>query len=120
MTAWITLSADLARASAANAAAAVHASVTISQRLPSFGHLAFDPATAAAAAAEVEMAVTEKFAAIWLGALEAGMEWQRLGFAMAAGAVHPDALPGRLLAISEAAAGPARRAVRANARRLTR
>ncbi|MEJ1157047.1 hypothetical protein [Prosthecomicrobium sp. N25] len=111
---------DLARAGAANAAAGVHAAVTITQRLPAFSAVAMAPFAGAAAAAEVELAMTEKVAAIWLGAIEAGLEWQRFGFALASGAVRPEAVPSRWLAVAEAAAGPARRTVRANAKRLTR
>lgn len=118
MTPWIALTIAMSRAAAAHQASAVHAAVTIWHRWPVFA--GFSTLTPAAATAEIDRAVAEKAAAFWLGGLDAMAAAQRLTAAVATGSVKPEALPGRLLAVSETAMGRARRTVRANARRLTR
>lgn len=118
MNPWIALTLAMGRAAAAHQASAVHATITIWHRWPVFAGCSTLPP--AAAAAEIDRAVAEKAAAFWLGGLDAMVAAQRLTAAVATGAVTPEALPGRWLALSETAMGRARRTVRANARRLTR
>jgi hypothetical protein len=112
------LHSSLAKAAMDAGESATHAAVTIAARWPIFaGYLA---APTAAALAEWNRAYAEKVAAVWEGALAASAECQA---AMLRAAMRPPsaaALGNDLVRVAAKAAHPARKRVKANARRLTR
>lgn len=106
---------QLARIGAANATAGLEAAVTIGQRLPAFAALGRGPVDP-----EVTLAVAEKLKAMAEGQADAAVLAGRVWIEAVTGRIHPAEMPQRLVAITEAGLAPARKAVRANARRLTR
>ncbi len=108
-------SATLARSTAAAAAAGTDAAMTISMRLP-----ILLGAPTAATAAEWTLAWTEKMQAFVSGSIGAGAAAHQLAIRMGTGQIRAEHLPTELLAVVDAAARPGYRAVRANARRLSK
>lgn len=105
----------LARSAAETGQSAVHAAVTISGRLPVLAAGMLTP-TAAGNAAWAE-AYAEKVEAVWQGAFAASAAW---GAALVHASIVPLTPLGFMqewVRISDLAAGPARRKVRANAAR---
>ena len=101
----------------ANAQAGVDAAVTIAARTQS---LLAPGGGAGEKAREAQLMVQEKFDAAVEGAFGAQAAWGAFFVKAAFGGVRtPHDVSAGLTAIAEAAAGPARRKVRANARRLT-
>lgn len=97
------------------AAAGVDAATTISLRLPVlFAHPSMSTAT------EWNRAWTEKMAAAATGSVAAGLTFGSLAMRWAIGSVSAEQMPHEMLKVGEAATGPAYKAVKANARRLTR
>jgi hypothetical protein len=71
-------------------------------------------------AREARLMVQEKVAAVYEGAFAAQMAWSSFLIKAAFGGVtNPEHVSHGLVDVAEAALAPARRAVRANARRLT-
>jgi hypothetical protein len=101
----------------ANAQAGVDAALTIAARTQSL----FTPGSGGSEKArEALLMVQEKVDAAVEGAFAAQAAWGAFVIKAAFGGVRtPNDLSAGLTAIAEAAAGPARRKVRANARRLT-
>jgi hypothetical protein len=100
----------------ANAQAGIDAALTIAARTQ--GLLA--PGGGGAKAREAQLMVEEKFDAAVEGAFGAQAAFSAFFVKAALGGVRtPHDVSAGLTAIAEAAAGPARRKVRANARRLT-
>jgi len=101
----------------ANAQAGVDAALTIAARTQDL----LSPAGGGAAKArEAQLMVQEKVDAVVEGAFGAQAAWGAFFIKAAFGGVRtPNDVSVGLTAIAEAAAGPARRKVRANARRLT-
>ena len=100
----------------ANAQAGVDAALTIAARTQ--GLLA--PGGGGAKAREAQLMVQEKVEAAIEGAWAAQAAWGAFFLKAAFGGVRtPNDVSAGLTSIAEAAAGPARRKVRANARRLT-
>lgn len=97
--------------------AAQDAATTIALRLPILVSAFVNPTLANTE--EARLAVDEKFQAAFDGSVAMSFSWQRLCWDMAFGRASVASLPGKLLAIAESGARPARRRVRANARRLT-
>ena len=98
-----------------SAQSGLHAAMTIAARTP--GLLSPSEANAREAALMVE----EKVAAACEGAVGATLAWGSFLFACALrGGATPEQFSHALLDVAEAAAKPARRTVRANARRLSR
>ncbi|MFC0218395.1 hypothetical protein FHS82_000740 [Pseudochelatococcus lubricantis] len=93
------------------------AATTIAFRLPQFLYDTLDPTHPMSA--ETQRAFSEKAAAAMEGSLIAAQAWQRLWIDMAFGRVGPGDLPHKLMKIADESANPARRRVRANAKRLT-
>lgn len=111
------LACSLARAAAEAGETATHCGVTISARLPMLANAFFAPS--ASATAEWNRAYAEKVAATWEGAFAAAAEWQAV---MLRSAVRPPSLAGfanDLVGVMNEAARPARRKVKANARRFS-
>ena len=100
----------------ANAQAGVDAALTIGARTQGL----LDPGGGAEKAREARLMVQEKVDAAIEGAFAAQAAWGAFFVKAAFGGVRtPHDVSVGLTAIAEAAAGPARRKVRANARRLT-
>jgi hypothetical protein len=98
-----------------SAQAGLDAAVTIAARTPGLLHPTQENAREAA------LMVDEKIAAACEGAMKASMAWGTFLFASALrGGATPKQFSHALLDVAEAASGPARRAVHANARRLTK
>jgi hypothetical protein len=99
-------------------ATAAHCAVTLSHRLPMFGGFLLAPS--AATFAEFQRAYAEKVAATMEGAVAATAEWQAAMFRSAFRVPTPAGLVDDLTRVMDKAARPARRAVKANASRLTK
>ena len=98
--------------------AGLDSAVTIAARTPGLVTAGFDPT--GAGAREVGLMVREKVAAAYEGALGAQLAWSSFLLKAAFGGVtSPHHVSHALVDVAEAALGPARRKVRANARRLT-
>jgi hypothetical protein len=109
------LSRRVSRFANLSAASSADAAVTIAAR--TMGLLQPDARNAPEAARMVE----EKVAAACEGAVGASLAWGAFLFASALrGGATPNQFSHALIDVAEAAAGPARRRVRANARRLTK
>lgn len=89
---------------------------TIAFRWPMFLYDTLDPSHPMSA--ETMRAFTEKAAAIMEGSVVAAQAWQRLWIDMTFGRVNPKQLPDKIMSIASVSATPARRRVRANAKRL--
>jgi len=101
----------------ANARAGIDAALTITARTQGLLSPAAGEATKAR---EAQLMVQEKLDAAVEGALAAQAAWGAFFLKAAFGGVRtPHDVSAGLTAVAEAAAGPARRKVRANARRLT-
>jgi hypothetical protein len=98
--------------------AAQDAATTIAMRVPILVSALVSPT--AANTAEARRALDEKVGAAIDGSIAMAFCWQRLFWDMAFGRAGVHSLPGKLLAIAESGARPARRRVRANAKRLTK
>jgi hypothetical protein len=97
-----------------SAQSGLDAAVTIAARAPGLLHPSHDNAREAARMVE------EKIAAACEGAIGASLTWGAFLFASALrGGATPSQFSHALLDVAEAAAAPARRTVRANARRLS-
>jgi hypothetical protein len=100
------------------AQAGLDSAVTIAARTPGLVSAGFDPA--GAGAREVGLLVREKAAAAYEGAWDAQLAWNSFLIKAAFGGVtSPNHFSHALVDVAEAAMGPARRKVRANAKRLT-
>lgn len=100
-----------------SASTAIAASVTIAHRM---ALMATPSGFDAAGQREALRMVSEKLAAATEGSFEAAIETGRFMMRSALGQVSPDDVAHGLMAIGVAAAEPAARTVKANARRLTR
>ena len=112
------LSRSLTRAVVDAQQTAAHCSTTIGARLPILGGYFVSPTEAALA--EWNAAYTEKVAAAWEGAIAASVEWQAMMMRSAFRAPNPLVFADDMLGVMNKAAHPARRRVKANARRLSR
>lgn len=110
------LSRSLLKAAADHTATAAHCSQTIAARLPIFAGCLFMPTQAALA--EWNMACSEKVAAAMEGTVAASMEWQAAMLRSAFRGATPAGLAHDMLRVMNKGAGPARRRVKANAKRL--
>src|SRR5262249_53316040 len=109
------LSRKVSKFASHSAQAGLDAAVTIAARTP--GLLNPTPESAR----EAVLMVDEKIAAAYEGALKASLAWGTFLFASALrGGATPKQFSHALLDVAEAASSPARRAVRANARRLSK
>jgi hypothetical protein len=109
------LSKRVSRIATQSAQSGLDAAVTIAARTPGL----LSPS--AKNAKEAALMVDEKIAAAWEGAAKASLAWGAFLFASALrGGATPNQLSHALLDVAEAATGPARRTVRANARRLSK
>lgn len=111
------LNRSLARAAADAGETATHCGVTIAARLPVLAGAFFAPSVSSMT--EWNRAYTEKVVAVWQGALAGCAEWQA---AMMRSALRPPSPAGfatDMMGVIEKAAQPARRRVRANAKRLS-
>ena len=97
-------------------AAAAHSTVTIAARLPVLTGCLVAPN--ASALAEWNQAYTEKVEAVWEGALAASLEWHSLLLRSALQAPTPVAFANDMMQVVHKAGHPARRRVKANAKRL--
>ena len=103
---------------AATMRAGVDSAVTIGARAPGLLMQGFNPTTGSAR--ESQRMVAEKIDAVWEGAAAAQMAWASLLVKASFGGIRNAAdLSLGLSRVAEAAIRPARRKVRANARRLT-
>ncbi|MGI6245068.1 MAG: hypothetical protein ACOYJQ_04805 [Pseudochelatococcus sp.] len=93
------------------------AATTIAFRLPQFLYDTLDPTHPMSA--ETQRAFSEKAAAAMEGSVIAAQAWQRLWIDMAFGRVGPNDLSRKIMKIADDSAAPARRRVKANAKRLT-
>ena len=109
------LSRRVSRLAKRSAQSGFDAAVTIAARAPGLMHPSGDNTREAARMVE------EKFAAAYEGAIGASLAWGAFLFASALrGGATPAQFSHALFDVAEAAAAPARRTVRANAKRLTR
>ena len=100
------------------AQAGIDAAVTIAARAPGLATAGFDPD--GEKSREARLMVQEKMVAAYEGVWAAQMAWSSFLIKAAFGGVHsPNQVTHALVDVAEAATAPARRAVRANARRLT-
>jgi hypothetical protein len=100
------------------AASGVHAGATIAVRASRMGKAVFAPTRESAR--EAAMMVEEKFAAACEGAVAAQKVWIDFAFKAAFGGfLTPDDASNVFVKATDAALAPARRRVKANARRLT-
>lgn len=112
------LSKDLVRAAAETQATALDCVVTLGARVPMFaGYLV---APTGAALVELNRAYTEKVAATWEGAWAAGAAWQAAMLGSAFRIPTAAGIARDCLTIAREGAKPARKRVRANAKRLGR
>ena len=111
------LSRSLAKAVADAQQTAAHCGVTIGARLPILSGLTVSPD---AAMTEWDRAYSEKVAAAWEGALAGAAAWQSVLMASLVRPPSPAAFADDVLKVMGKAAHPARRRVKANAKRLTR
>jgi hypothetical protein len=103
---------------AATMQAGVDSAVTIGARTPGLLMQGFNPT--AGSARETQRMIAEKIDAAWEGAAAAQMAWASLLLKASFGGIRSaDDLSLGLAGVAEAAIRPARRKVRANARRLT-
>lgn len=112
------LSRSLAQTAAEAQETALHSATTIASRLPVFAGLLVAPTSAGLA--EWNRAYAEKVAAAWEGAFAAGAAWQAM---MLSSAFRPPTATAAMtdcLAVMRKARGPARKRVKANAKRLSR
>jgi hypothetical protein len=98
--------------------AAAHSTITIAARLPIL--VGYFLAPTPQALAEWNRAYAEKVAAVWEGALAASTEWQAMMVRAAFRPPSPAGLADAAARVVHKAARPARRRVKANAKRLTR
>jgi hypothetical protein len=98
--------------------AAVNSAVTIAARLPIFASCLVAPT--AKGMAEWNRACAEKATAAWEGLFAASMAWQQVMIRAAFRAPSPVAFANDLVQVSHKAGHAARKAVRANAKRLGR
>ncbi|MBB3808394.1 hypothetical protein [Pseudochelatococcus contaminans] len=91
--------------------------MTIAIRWPEFVYDTMDPTHKMSA--ETRRAFTEKAAVAMEAGLVATQAWQRLWIDMAFGRVQAKELPQKIMHIADTSSAPARRRVKANARRLT-
>ena len=111
------LSRSLAKAMIDAHETAQHCGTTIGARLPILSGLTVP---AEQALAEWNRAYVEKMAAAWEGALTASAAWQTMMLGSLLRPAKPAALADEMIRVMDKAAGPARRRVKANAKRLTR
>ena len=111
------LSRAWARAVADAQQTAAHCGVTIGARLPILSGLT---ASTGEAMTEWDRAYSEKVAAAWGGAIAASAAWQSVVIASLARPATPASFANDVLHVMDKAARPARRRVKANAKRLTR
>ena len=109
---------SLLKAAADTTATAAHCSETIAARLPIFAGCLFMPSQLAMT--ERNMACSEKAAAAMEGTVAASMEWQEAMLRHALRGATPAGLAHDMLRVMNKGAGPARRRVKANAKRLGR
>lgn len=112
------LSRSMARAMATAQQTASHCHTTIGARLPILFGNPFMPS--AEALAEWNRAYTEKVEATWEGAFAAAADWQATLIKSAFRVPTPTALADDFLRAVHKGGHPARRRVKANAKRLTR
>lgn len=112
----VKLARSLARAATEAHQTAAHCSVTIAARLPVFAGAFISPSEAACA--EWNRAYTEKVVATWQGAFAASLEWQAAMMRSAVRPPSPVGLANDMMRVIQKAAQPARRSVKANAKRL--
>ena len=112
------LSRSLLKAVADANVTAVHCSETIAARLPIFAGCLLAPN--GAALTEWNMACAEKVAAAMEGTVAASAEWQAAMMRSALRGATPAGLAHDMLRVMNKAAHPARRRVKANAKRLGR
>lgn len=93
------------------------AATTIAFRWPEFVYDTLDPTHPMST--ETRRAFTEKAAVAMEAGLVAAQAWQRLWIDMAFGRVNASQLPNKIMNIADQSAAPARRRVKANAKRLT-
>jgi hypothetical protein len=99
--------------------AGLDAAVTVAARVPGLMTQGFDPT--GAKLRESQRMVQEKMSAACEGALAAQLAWGGFLFKAAVGGVRtPDDISVGLARVAQAAVTPAHRAVRANAKRLSR
>jgi hypothetical protein len=110
------LSRSLVRAVVSAQESAAHCTATITARMPVLFDGAVPPSPAALA--EWNRAYSEKVQAGWQGAVVAAAEWQAMMLRSAFRVPTPVGLANDLLGIAAKAAHPARRRVKANAKRL--
>jgi hypothetical protein len=109
------LSRRVSRIAQQSAQSGMDAAVTIAARTPGLLNPSQENAKEAA------RMVDEKIAAAWEGAAKASLAWGAFLFASALrGGATPKQFSHALLDVAEAASAPARRTVRANARRLSK
>ena len=112
------LSRSLARAATDAQAAAAHSAMTIAARLPIFAGHAIAPT--AASMAEWNRAYTEKVAAVWEGAVASSLAWHAMFWSGLAKPPSATAAMNDCVRLASKAGTPARKRVRANAKRLNR
>lgn len=112
------LARSLARAVAEGQETAGHCAVTIGARVPVFAGLLVAPT--GAALTEWNRACAEKVAAGFEGAIAASFAWQAALMGSAFRMPTAAGLAGHCLTIASKGAAPARKRVKANAKRLTR
>ena len=110
------LSRSLLKAVADANVTAIHCSETIAARLPIFAGCIVAPS--GAALPEWNMACAEKVAAAMEGVVAASAEWQAAMLRSAFRGATPTGLAHDMLRVMNKAAHPARRRVKANAKRL--
>lgn len=97
--------------------AATHSGVTIAARLPVLAQHLLTPSVAGMT--EWNDAYTEKVQATWEGAVAASLEWQAMMFRSAFSAPTPAGFANDLMQVVHKAGHPARRRVKANAKRFS-
>lgn len=112
----VKLARSLARAATQAHQTASHCGVTIAARLPVFAGALIAPSESACA--EWNRAYTEKVMATWEGAFAASLEWQAALMRSAVRPPSPAGLAHDMMRVMQKAAEPARRSVKANAKRL--
>lgn len=112
------LARSVARAATAAQETALHTSATLGARLPLFAAHAISPT--AEGIAEWSRAWTEKVTAMNEGLFAATMAWQRMAIQSAFRMPTPTAFANDMMKLAHVAGHPARKAVKANARRLNK
>jgi hypothetical protein len=107
----------IAKASAEVGEAAHNSMVTIAARVPIFAGLLVSPTQSALT--EWNEACSEKLSAVFEGGMAAMAEWNAVLIGAAFRPLTPVGFASAAIRVVEQASGPAHRAVRANARRLS-